>query len=341
LFLRSTLFVVRTLKSLLTRCVDWRRSQALALPPPPNAQVPSQVEDAGALEHLGVLFQHAMRTLQVLKALGDCFQERMVLKMHLDLKKGRRLQTGLPVPTSAYEKLMFKVHGQKHQKRKPISKMEAKLLPYFYHAIEDFEEFLSEEKAINNLEAIGFVGQEEEEEKYKEVNDTLLSRQALEEDQHTQLLTFSDLIPMENFVLDQKLLEIWQQQKEPTSHRSRISDEEVGEREEEDEEEEEEEEDRDTVEELIGQGSTGEDVGEEEDEVSDVESMDGFAVRRTSNLQASFRQEMNSLTKKRKNEMSGPIVISKNEDIGFSSIVIEYKKNKKARQPMTLHSSHF
>ncbi|KAE9045202.1 hypothetical protein PR002_g2363 [Phytophthora rubi] len=69
--------------------------------------------------------------------------ERVVLKMQLN---GRSRRKG-----GWTNELLAKTYGKKYNTRRWISKTEAKLLPFFSHAIQELQDFLQDESEVNNV----------------------------------------------------------------------------------------------------------------------------------------------------------------------------------------------
>ncbi|TMW66508.1 hypothetical protein Poli38472_004273 [Pythium oligandrum] len=144
--LRSGPFLVRNLRHTVDRCVAWRLEQ------PEHAA-------SGALTHLQSVVEATQGVVEVMERVAESFQERIVLK----IQESRRVRSsgktegddnrGTPKKSSRRwgNELLSKTYGATLQRRRAISKREAKLLPYFRHATEELKSHLSDHCKVYGL----------------------------------------------------------------------------------------------------------------------------------------------------------------------------------------------
>lgn len=159
LVLRSSAFVMRSLRAVLLKCSAWRVQQRVD-------------DDAGAVAHLWVVLDSVSKMLTAMDKVLASFQERVMLKMQNetaaigakarqnDQDDGESEGDGDAVAGSKTAKrtrlaggkkgwtneLLSKAFGSKYRPRRWISKNEAVLLPYFSHSIQELRDFLDEQR---------------------------------------------------------------------------------------------------------------------------------------------------------------------------------------------------
>ncbi|KAL4110911.1 hypothetical protein PRIC1_002595 [Phytophthora ramorum] len=127
LLLRAGAFAARSVKCIITKCVAWRVEQSVS-------------DATGALGHLCVLFGAALAMAATMETVTTAFQERVVLKMQRNGRKG-----------GWANELLAKTYGKKYNTRRQISKTEAKLLPFFSHGIQELQDVLQAQSDVNNI----------------------------------------------------------------------------------------------------------------------------------------------------------------------------------------------
>jgi hypothetical protein len=158
LVLRSSAFVMRSLRTVLLKCAAWRVQRRVD-------------DDAGAVVHLWVVLDSVSQMLIAMDKVLASFQERVMLKMQNETAaigakarlndqnvgdseddaaaagskeaKLKRLAGGKKGWTN---ELLAKAFGRKFRPRRWISKNEAVLLPYFSHSIQELRDFLDEQR---------------------------------------------------------------------------------------------------------------------------------------------------------------------------------------------------
>ncbi|EEY59543.1 uncharacterized protein PITG_12112 [Phytophthora infestans T30-4] len=130
LVLRGGTFATRTAKSIIMKCIAWRVEQSVT-------------DNTGALRHLSVLFGAADAMATTMETVTTAFQERVMLKMQ---HNGNVRRKG-----GWTNELLAKAYGKKYNTRRWISKSEAKLLPFFSHGIQELQDFLQDQSAVNNI----------------------------------------------------------------------------------------------------------------------------------------------------------------------------------------------
>ncbi|KAE9125063.1 hypothetical protein PF005_g6163 [Phytophthora fragariae] len=130
LVLRGGAFAAKSAKTIVTKCITWRVEQSVG-------------DSTGALGHLSVLFGAAYAMSAAMETVTSSFQERVVLKMQLNGSSRRK--------GGWANELLAKTYGKKYNTRRWISKTEAKLLPFFSHAIQELQDFLQDESEVNNV----------------------------------------------------------------------------------------------------------------------------------------------------------------------------------------------
>uniref|UniRef100_M4BV19 Uncharacterized protein n=1 Tax=Hyaloperonospora arabidopsidis (strain Emoy2) TaxID=559515 RepID=M4BV19_HYAAE len=127
LVLRGGAFATRSVRSILTKCIAWRIDQSVS-------------DSTGALEHLGILFGAACAMSVAMEKVTHTFQERVVLKMQRNGRRG-----------GWSSELLAKAYRRKYNSRRLISKTEAKLVPFFSHGIQELQDFLHDQSNVNNI----------------------------------------------------------------------------------------------------------------------------------------------------------------------------------------------
>ncbi|ETL83323.1 hypothetical protein L917_16719 [Phytophthora nicotianae] len=130
LVLRGGTFATRTAKSIIAKCIAWRVEQSVT-------------DNTGALKHLSVLFGAADAMAATMETVTSAFQERVMLKMQYNGNSRRK--------GGWTNELLAKAYGKKYNTRRWISKSEAKLLPFFSHGIQELQDFLQDQSAVNNI----------------------------------------------------------------------------------------------------------------------------------------------------------------------------------------------
>lgn len=129
--LRGGSFLAHSVKSLLKKCILWRTEEAVS-------------DDWASLTYLQTLFRCTQRLVLVMQDVASSFQERVVLK--LQQNTGGASQSSRSTHGRWKNDLMAVTYGKKYQKRRSISTVEAKLLPHFYHAIDDLKDFVQDQR---------------------------------------------------------------------------------------------------------------------------------------------------------------------------------------------------
>ncbi|TDH73388.1 hypothetical protein CCR75_006669 [Bremia lactucae] len=128
--LRKATFATRTAQSIIIKCIAWRVEQSVT-------------DKFGALTHLSILFGAANAMKATMETLLSVFQERVLLKMQLNVNSRRKRGWANP--------LLAKTYGKKFITRQCISKAEAKLLPFLSHAVQELHDFLQNQSTVNNI----------------------------------------------------------------------------------------------------------------------------------------------------------------------------------------------
>ncbi|RLN98818.1 hypothetical protein BBJ28_00001420 [Nothophytophthora sp. Chile5] len=254
-------------------------------------RVEQSVSDAaGALSHLSVLFGSAHAMSVTMEAVQASFQERVVMKMQYDGSGRRR--------GGWASELLAKTYGKKYRTRRWITKTEAKLLPYFSHGIQELQDFLQDQSEVNNIQLEAAKAEWER-------TDSAFG----DYDQRDAMLSDDELVAacrtLQVEELTAALLKDWRP--EVSSDRD------------------EDESDYEDEDELDGSQELDEDSASEDED----DGVDGFTVQSSQALRPANGSGIGSVAVL-DGRKQPTVELQENEDLGFSTIVVNFKKQKKA-----------